>query len=518
MRRLAALLVVLAIVVGIAERGRDLLEDYEGGHRGACAALFSILAKNHLRYGILETGGVPVLNPVKVAAEHFAYYTHHPPGTVLVAWVGAGLTGTRAAGLRFVFLAFAIAIVVVIGRLARGGSSLARTAALCVAATMPVLVYYGPFPNFELPTLFFALLTLHLFLRYLRRGRSKDAWRAAWTQALAVGCDWIALGLPLLIAAFLPLRAHVPKTFADGRRIRRGFALALLFCGAVAAVLAVKLQYAWQLSRYGHPADGSGSGALLYILNVTPLSKAFELGPFLDRMREYSGELIGWPLMIVAALGLVTTLPRLVRARWSDGEFAAWVTLGLGLGNLFILAMHASKHDYYLLYVAPAVALFAAQFVRRLAGERHDTARAAAALAIVAALTVVLAWRSHTITEQRRNFDLARLGHEIAAQTQARESDPIFLFGDYTLQVHAQSDRYIDGVVNLQDFAVRRDRAWKNFGMGGRRTLFLAAEGQVPAIEPALLAWLDHTSPRSRLGPFVAWELGILESFVLPRP
>lgn len=171
-----------------------------------------------------------------------------------------------------------------------------------------------------------------------------------------------------------------------------------------------------------------------------------------------------------------------------------------------------------MLYLAPAVALFAARFVRRLSCDRYDTARAAAALALVAALTVVLAWRSHTVTESRRNFDLANLGHEIAAQTQARESDPIFLFGNYTLQVLAQSDRYIDGVTSLQDFAVKRDRAWKNFGMGGRRTLFLASEAQIAGIEPALLAWLDETSPRTRLGPFVAWELGVLEQFQLPRP
>lgn len=518
MRRLASLLVALAIVIGIAERGRDLLEDYEGGHRGACAALFSILAKNHLRYGILETGGVPVLNPVKVAAEHFAYYMHHPPGTVLVAWVGAGLTGTRAAGLRFVFLVFAIAIVIVIGRLARGGRTPARAAALCVAATMPVLVYYGPFPNFELPTLFFALLALHLFLRHLRRGRAKDAWRAAWAQALAVGCDWIALGLPLLIAAFLPLRANEPRTFADGRRVRRGFALGLLFAASIVTVVAVKLVYAWQLSRYGHPADGSGGSALIYILNVTPLSKSFALGPFLEQMRAYSAELIGWPAMIVAAIGLATTLPRLVSRRIGDGEFAAWVMLGLGVGNLVVLAMHASRHDYYLLYVAPAIALFAAQCVRRVAGDRSDRTRTAAALALTAALTVVLAWRSDTVIESRRNFDLARLGHEIAAQTQTRESDPIFLFGEYTLQVLAQSDRYIDGVLSLQDFAVKRDRAWKQFGMGGRQTLFLASEDQVERIEPTLRAWLDRTSPRTRLGPFVAWELGVLESFLLPSP
>lgn len=518
MRRFAALLVAVAIVLGIAERGRDLLQDYEGGHRGACAALFSILAKNHLRYGILETGGVPVLNPVKVAAEQFAYYTHHPPGTVLVAWVGAGLTGTRAAGLRFVFLVFALAIVIVVGRLARGEGTLGRTAALCIASTMPVLVYYGPFPNFELPTLFFALLALHLFLRYLRRGRSKDAWRAAWAQALAVGCDWIALGLPLLVAALISFRGHSHKSFADGRRVRTGFALLLLFAGTIAAVVVVKAQYAWQLSRYGHPADGSGASALAYILNVTPLARDFAFGPFLDQMRAYAGELIGWPLLIVAALGWLSTLPQLVRRKLGDAEFAAWVTLGLGVANLLILAGHAAKHDYYLLYLAPAVALFAARFVRRLSCDRYDTARAAAALALVAALTVVLAWRSHTVTESRRNFDLANLGHEIAAQTQARESDPIFLFGNYTLQVLAQSDRYIDGVTSLQDFAVKRDRAWKNFGMGGRRTLFLASEAQIAGIEPALLAWLDETSPRTRLGPFVAWELGVLEQFQLPRP
>jgi 4-amino-4-deoxy-L-arabinose transferase-like glycosyltransferase len=134
---------------------------------------------------------------------YFAYYTHHPQGCVLLATLGASLGGTRS-GLRLIFLPFAIGIVLLVYRLARQRGRPAAAVAASLAALTPLGVYYGAFVNFEVPTLFFTLLALHLFLNYRRRGRRKDAVRAALSLGVAVFCEWIALGLPFCRLVLLP--------------------------------------------------------------------------------------------------------------------------------------------------------------------------------------------------------------------------------------------------------------------------------------------------------------------------
>ena len=138
-------------------------------------------------------------------------------------------------------------------RIARRRDAFTGAAAGSLAALTPLAVYYGAFVGFEVPTLFFILLTLYLVLRHLRRGRSKDRTRAAFAFAAAIFCDWLALGVPFVLAALLPFVRD--DAYARRRPVSRAWLLGVLLAvGAGAAALALA-QVVLQTHRYGFAAD-----------------------------------------------------------------------------------------------------------------------------------------------------------------------------------------------------------------------------------------------------------------------
>lgn len=509
-RSLLAWILITAVLGGILLRGLDLMAPLENGHRGSCLAFFSLMAKNHQRYGMTATGGVAVLNPEKVEKEHFQYYAHHPPGAILLATAGAMLGANVPPALRLVFLPLALGIVVLTYRLARGLGSLGAVAAASIAALLPLGVYYGAFVNFEVPTLFFTMLTLHLHLRYLRRGRGADRARSRLAFAAAVACDWIALGLPLLL--LLPW----PEHRGDGRRaagVSPRRAAAVLMAIGVLVVAAVKLQAFVQASRYGE----ANSGGLGYYLQVTPFAEGFRWSDWLFGSRPATGifpflrALVGIPVLALAACGLCLALRNSVRGRPRPADRAALTLLAIGAANVLILANWSWQHDYYLLYLLPALALlaalpFAALDDRQVPDRRRGLTRIGAL-----ALCLLLGWlalRSVTEVDQRRNYELAGLGESVRAET--APGSLVLMPHHYTLQVVVTADRHVDGAGSLAALELAIQRA-RTFGMGGRPIVYLAARGEEAKLEPALLAELDRRSRRSDRGPFTAWDVGVVE-------
>lgn len=509
--RQAAWILALVILAGAFLRGIDITERrYENGHRGACCAFFALMANNHMKHGLATTGGVGVLNPAWAPKEHFNYYLHHPPGSILIATIGANLTGANPFGLRLIFLPFSIGIVILVFRLARSRDPRVGAVAAGIAALTPIGVYYGAFVNFEIPTIFFLLLALHLFLRFERRGRKKDALRYLLAQAAAVGCDWIALGLPLVLLVLAPLRRRRSIAVEPPRGLgyARTAALGVVVGFAVAAI--VELGYAFQVSRYGIDPD-AGAG---YYLEATPLAKTFTFTLWGERIGKFAVELFTWPVLGIAALGLLAALLRACRARLTQLDTAALALTSIAIANIVILGSHALKHDYYLLYAMPACALLAAIVLRRLFIDlTADPASPWPSRALMLSILVLLGFlgtRAHATIETRRNFAQATLGQEIAKHT---VSDAVvFLASDATAQVTVQADRFVAvGTVvrSLPDYERARDLALR-FGMAGRPHVLLLAPSQISLLAPEFRTWLDANCQRSESGPFVIYQLGLL--------
>lgn len=509
--RQAAWILALVVLVGAFLRSVDISERrYENGHRGACCAFFALMANNHMKHGLATTGGVGVLNPAWAPKEFFNYYLHHPPGSILVATVGANLTGANPFGLRLMFLPFSLGIVLLVHRLVRTRDPRVAAAAAGVAALVPIGAYYGAFVNFELPTLFFSLLALHLFQRYERRGRRKDAIRFLIAQAAAVGCDWIALGLPLVLLVLSPLRRRraVAATGNVSVSPAKTAALGAVVGFLVAAV--VKVWYAFQVGRYGVDPD-AGVG---YYLEATPFAKSFSFAIWAERIGRFAVELFTWPVLVLAGLGLLGALTRAARARLTQLDVAAIATLVVAAANVVILGSHALKHDYYLLYALPAAALLAAIVFRRLFVDlAPDLATPWPSRLLVVAILALfgfLGYRASSTIEARRNFAQATLGQEIADHTD--KNAVVFLASDATAQVTVQADRFVavgSVVRSLADYGRARDLALR-FGMAGRPHVLLLAPSQLELLDSAFRDWLDAHGKREESGPFLVYQLGLL--------
>ncbi len=504
-------LLLIAVLLGAFLRGLDILASYENGLRGACCALFSMMANNNLKYGLLVTGGVGVLNPVWSPPEYFNYYLHHPPGTILIATLGAALGGTNPASLRLIFFPFSIGVILLTYRLARTRDARVAAAVGGIIALMPLTAYYGAFVNFEIPTLFFMLLAIFLFQRYLRRGRRKDRSRFLLAQACAVGCDWIALGLPFALMLLAPLVRRRKSTPQEAPTRKQYVLATLMAIGASAVVfLVVRLWYKFQLSRYGvDPDAGAADG---YYLQATPFADEFDKWNYLTRIFQFSRELITIPVLVLAAIGLLISLVRAAKRELAQLDHAMLATALVGIANLVILGNHASKHDYYLLYAAPACALACGVALRWIFSDFADPERVDLGTRLtsfgVVALIVVLAFRSVNVLDARRSDKLSRLGNEIADHTD--EKAVVMLPAFYTLQVAVRAGRFVGGPVTNYEQLVFASQLAMKFGMGGRPLVLLLGEDEESRLVPDFRSWLEKNAKRSISGPFVQYALGDL--------
>ena len=497
-------MISIAILAGTFLRSQDLLQPWEDGHRGSCAALFGLMARNHLRYGLTSTGGLGVLNQARSAPESFHYYTHHPQGCVLLATLGASVGGTRS-GIRLIFLPLAIGIVLLIYRLARDrGRGLAAVAG-AFAALAPLGVYYGAFVNFEVPTLFFTLLALHLFLRHRRRGRTKDFVRASLAAGAAVYCDWIAIGLPLTLMVLLPFM----RDGASISRRRGSWKLAGVMLGAVVLSAAFSLlTFKLQTGRYG-----TTDSNLPYFLSVTPFGEGFDWALWAERMLEHVRTLVGAPLAWMALAGLAVLLWKGVRRRLDSVDVAAATMATIGLTNVVLLGAHAAVHDYYLLYLLPAICLLAASILPLGGGdrraERPRTGAALAGTAVAVALSAWLVFQSARVLEERRSFTLAEMGQKINEVT--KDGWIVFLGESYfTLQVPVAADRHVDFAPDLRTLELRKARA-RYLGQTGKPMVLLVAKEREEALDPAFKSYLETESRRVDRGPFAMYRLGLLD-------
>jgi 4-amino-4-deoxy-L-arabinose transferase-like glycosyltransferase len=510
MRALGPWLVVVALLLGLHGRMAGFNRPFEDGDRGARAALFAIVAENYLENGLLATGAVPILNPQRVEPEHFRYYMNHPPGAGILTWVGANLGGSNPQMLRFTFLPFSLGVVLLVYRLARGRHPIARAAAGVVAALTPLAVYYGAFVNFEVPTIFFVLLTLHLFLRYLRRGRQKDRTRALITMAVAVGFDWIALLLPVALMLVLPLRRSrgAPAAVPHGAPLRQA---TLLLCVGVTVAALVRILYAVQLHRYGVPSDPEATNVVPDVLDMTFFAHGFAAGEFLARTADRLVLLMGWPLLVAAALGICIALGAAVRRRLRSDDVAALTLLVLGLANVVLLAVYANDHEYFLLYLIPPAALATARVVG-LVCSASATARAAPARLAAGALLVVLLGahlfiESRRLLETRLTYEASALGY-ILRRVIPGDHTIVFLPGAQGfLQVVASTDMYVDYARSPAEIETKKDLA-RQYGMSDRPVVMVIAGANQPS--PQFLEHLEANYRKLRIGSFDAYDLGSL--------
>ncbi|MBX3395897.1 MAG: glycosyltransferase family 39 protein [Phycisphaerae bacterium] len=393
--------VFIVLVVGIYAIGlcRDVTEPWIGLHDWN-GAFFSQLARNLDRYPFGIHHGMPIVavgSEVPPPTERSIYATH-PPGLV---WLVAGAfrvfgeSEWAARVVPIVASAASLVLLVHLWRVAFGASPALIAAGFY--AVMPMSVYFGRMVNHEAVCLCAMLAASACWVQSCRSGPSASGDRGRLAPArdatfltlfgtfLVAGC-WIDWSSCLFAAVFLSYVLHRSRRrpVRDGEgRGGIGRQAAMLTALPVATGCAAMMAYIVYAGLGGRWADL----AAIFFSRATD-DRGVAPRPALAQggdVWQNTVENLSWPLLVLAAIGLVARLLSLIRERSKESagneasasverRFAARGALAIiGVTGVIWLAVFPRQyalHQYWLFYLGPAIAMYAARAVLMLTRSR----------------------------------------------------------------------------------------------------------------------------------------------------
>jgi 4-amino-4-deoxy-L-arabinose transferase-like glycosyltransferase len=240
-----------------------------------------------------------------------------------------------------------------------------------IAASSPLLYYYGVKIQPDAWGLALVALGFLAFLRWRERGRGLDAVLCALALALAGGIK------PTFLFVGLPMAGLLVAGSPDARTALRRLLSPVTIALAVAIIAPI---VAW--FRHANALTERFGWAYFY-LGGTPLA---ELGGLL-RPRFYSNTLLTWPWEM--ALGVPATAAFVFALAKARERVPGLRTIALWIAGCFVVfiaaAGHCSTpHDYYYMPIIPALAYVAGCGADAMLADRRRGVAAAAAFALVA--------------------------------------------------------------------------------------------------------------------------------------
>lgn len=429
-----AAVIVATYAIGLC---RDLTEPWIGLHDWN-GAFFSQLARNLDRYPFEIHHGMPIVAVGKDApppAERSIYATH-PPGLVWLVAAAFRIVGESESAARGVPIVASVAGFVLLIRLWREAFGVAPALiAASFYAVMPMSVYFGRMVNHEAVCLFamLAAVACWVYSHPARAASGDERCHVAPARSatmvtlcaafLVAGC-WIDWSSCLFAAIFLAYALVLTRSRAAsevGAQRRSGQRAAVALTLSVAAGGAAMVAYVVYAGLGGRWAD------LVAIFfsratddrGIAPRPALAQGG---DAWRN-TVENLSWPLLILAAIGLVMRLVSLARGRSianakpealqaAQRQIAARAGLATisvtGLVWMAVFPKQYVLHQYWPFYLGPAIAMCAARAVLGLARPRGDAIRlessgrqvnppaqsadARAAPVVIVLVAVVIAW------------------------------------------------------------------------------------------------------------------------------
>lgn len=306
----------------------------------------------------------PTADPLQFAKNYYSHYPylaagHWPPMLHLSAAVWTILFGVgKAQFILYQALAGAAAGALLYGSIRPIGS--AWLAAVFAGIWMMLAESQAAFSSFmaEAPLAFLTLAAVVVYMRYLRGPSYRLALLFAGLSSAAILTKETAVAL-----VFVPPLAVAAS--GQWNRLKRGH-----FWLPAALVLAIVAP--WHLWIAGLGVGRYPEGVLQRLLLHSSATAADRLALFV--------QLLGWPLLLLAAFGLVVCLSRVNRDR--DSSFFVWTAhAGLLAGGLFVLLVAPESNEVRHLYqLSPSLLLFAAAgawaLTQRLQGSLRTPAAA----------------------------------------------------------------------------------------------------------------------------------------------
>jgi len=509
-RRRVGVAVLLILAVGTALRAPDLTQPWRHTTerlkaKGLNGALYSTIARNHVRYGYRNTrfamtrcGGE---RTVEELANH--RYLNHPPLFAVLLSFSFRVFGVHEWSARLVpllFSALSLLMLFVVCRLVAGtGPALI---AMTLMAVTPMAVYFGAFVDVQgSQVLFVALVMFYFYWKW-------------YTSRKRV--FFLALILSFLIGAALDWPVYL---FALGLFLhflvnpgRPGYSRLIVGLPVIAAfAFGVTLAYIGLL----HP-DRSLSGFLdaFRFQGLASSSTFAESGmwaAWAERLGVYFLRYYTPPLLILALFWMARALLAGAFLRAPAGAGFVFCFAFLGVMHVALFPAGSAVHEFWSFYLIPALCASVAFLL-------SETSRRTATFA-TAVLAVYLGTAAWDLYEPRVPHDsgfYVQAGRSLEAST--RPEDTVTVIG-YRTEAYLYSYygdrtiRYLDppGVVadpaKLDRVAGRWVAVVKDLDLYRRRTLSHTAG----AYQAALDAVIERLSPKSKpveAGPLLLFRIG----------
>lgn len=192
------------------------------GLDGSDAVIFSNIARNYLRYGILDIYIGQAVNCEEVTnLLDLTFYQHHPPLFPLLVTLNFSLFGESELATRLVPILSCLGSIILLFVLSRKvyGERVAVIATI-LFGTFPGILFFGRKPGYEAPALFCILLSLWFYFRLLESRRANHLFGLYLSLGAGLLIDWpVYFVIP-------PLAVHY-LLYAKGAPFRLGVVLGL---------------------------------------------------------------------------------------------------------------------------------------------------------------------------------------------------------------------------------------------------------------------------------------------------
>lgn len=379
---------LLLVIAGAGAGFRSLSANRPfGGERGQ-EAFYSVIAINHLRYGLSGTGFANVVNPLPVTKPEFIYYTRHPSLVpILVAGSFAVFSPSEwsARLVPIIFSVMTILLMGVIGRRVLGARAGLLTAFL--VTLVPAGASYGSYLDIVGPVCVgLCVLAVYWELRRLESPRLTWWFLCFIATALSMLADWPGA----VLAFFLVVNQLLFK--------RTSQRLSTLVLGAAAGGLGL-LVIGYSVMLAGkHAYEGNFLG-ILGALRQHSIIGSFEgwqdarVDILFPRFAAHLLKLYTLPILLLSVVGWWFINRRVRRQPSPDLDTAGGLLLGAPLVFIAFFPEGAFIHDYWFMLLLPGIALLAAASLEELF--RRGRVAVWAGGAITAVLGVYLTWTSY---------------------------------------------------------------------------------------------------------------------------
>ncbi len=416
------------------------------GHHDFNSAFFSDIARNLTRYSITDTKLGLVLGSGPLNPSHLNYYIDNVPLHPWLLGLSFRFFGQGEFQARMVSVIFSLGILFLIYKITE--KLFSRTTAVLASlllVTFPIFIYFGSSVFPEPQAIFFSLASFYFFILWLEKKQKKDYYLLLASSTLSLLTVWGTYFLPPLLVLYYFI-------FNDKKDIKK----ILVLASVPFIVFGLFLLHLYALE--GERFISGLSQALIFRLNVPggsyPLSlKSFSQEEFHRTIAYYSKTTaiiaFGWLFLFVLEIR---------KKRYSKKSFLLFTLLLWGLAYPLIFQKAAYIHDYFLIYLAPFIAISSAVCIIKIAGIFK--------IQSIAKITIVIAIFGFPFLQilETKNFTRALLtsnenipGLELGkllAQNTAFHDKILVLSGQFGAFFGVFTNYYGDRLVNYNDYSL----------------------------------------------------------------